>query len=425
MGYVSFVLIIACLPFLPSGNVPRWALLSIVAAVLLFRVRFGWGVIAFCSYLGLMAAVAPVGYDAAFILWHFLLYVVLFLYSKQFAEKFAIRGELNYACKINDIKSPGLYGSVVGSALGFWVNSAVVLAQWGLNWGFFPQVDPTSGPAGMFYLVNFATEPCAMVLALCVGYRLWWLIPGLLPTLLLGSRAPILALGIAAGVALWRRGKSWTDPLDGRFLGILAALAAAIFVLARGKAGIYISEDLAQRIAVWRDTLPHLTLLGHGIGSWIAEFPAFQISIPTLRLRFENTHNDYLQIAYELGLPGVILIGILFLQTGRNLVQPEAYAMIIFLMIAVFDFPLYEPVSGYLAALCAGRLFSGGARLRLPVPALGLALWRRLVNRQHAVFRVVGAVFSAHPLASLRSWLLRRVARRSQGHLLHRGSAAP
>lgn len=414
MGVVVFVLMVACMPNLPEGaTVPRWAFLSIVSAILFFRVRFGWTTILIGSYLGIMAAVAPIGYDAAFILWHFLLYIVLFLYAQQ--------------------RLPDLRQVAIGGALGLTVNSAVVLGQWYWGWTFIPQIEPMSG---LFYNFNFATEPAAMVMALVVGHRLWWLIPGLLPTLLTGSRAPILALGLAAMLALWRRGNKWDDPLNGRFVAILAMLAAALFILARGKTGIYISEDLAQRFAVWRDTVPHVNFFGHGIGSFIADFPTYQTHINALSLRFEHAHNDYLQVAYELGIGGLILLVVLAARmyvkgfSGRKWERvgesrnPEWYAMIVFLGIAVFDFPLYEPCTGTLAALCAGRLFAGCPGLRDLLASWRFRLWDRAKDAQPVVFSVCSAVFSAHPFAPQRPRLPDRPGRRSGRHPLDRGGIA-
>ena len=66
MKYAFFILTALVVPILPSGaTVPRWAFVSVMAATLLFKIElsvWAWAVIA---YVGLMAWIAPVGYDAA------------------------------------------------------------------------------------------------------------------------------------------------------------------------------------------------------------------------------------------------------------------------------------------------------------------------------------------------------------------------
>jgi len=336
MGALFFLVVVACVPFMPAGaTVPRWAILSIAAAVLLFRTNISWVGVAVVGYLTLMAYVAPSGFDAAFIYWHFLVVVALFGF-------FVTR----------DIK-----GAMLGAALGFWVNSAVVLAQYYLNWQKIPQIIPNGG---LFYNHFMASEAAAIVLAVIVGYRLWWLIPGILPTLALGARHSLIALGIAAGAGLWRYS---------RFAAMMAALGLFLFAFAlmKGEGGhkmILISPDFLQRVGVWIDTIPHIRPWGHGLGSFIANYPSFQTHSISLQLRFENAHNDYIQLLYELGLGGALLISIVAARMVTAMPSPAWYGLIVFLVEACFGFPLYEPVSAALAAVCAAGVFNGCGSLR-------------------------------------------------------------
>jgi hypothetical protein len=385
---IFFVLTVLTLPFLPSGGtVPRWAFLSMVCAGLLFQMNIHPFLMLFAVYLAVMAYIAPVGYEAAFIFWHFLLLAVLFCWATN-AKMLWI---------------------TVGAALGMWVNSAVVLAQWWWDWQAIPQLIPNSG---LFYNHNMGAEAAAMILALVVGYRLWLLVPGLLPTLFFSSRAPVLALGIAGGLALWRYS---------RFMAMLLPLGAALFVFAvmkgeGGFRGVVFSADFMQRIGVWQDMLPQMIVWGHGLGSFIVDYPAFQRHTSSLLLRFENAHNDYLQIAYELGLGGVILIFILLARMSAAPASPAWYAMIVFLLEAAFGFPTYEPVSGALAACCAAVVFCGCTSLRDLLPARRSRIWARVADYGNAAFCFGVYLLPTHPLTPLRFRLFHHPKHGSRGH---------
>lgn len=376
-AFLFFILTIITVPFMPSGGtVPRWAFLSIMCAVFLFRNSLSWPFLGMVAYLLLMAWVGPVGFDAAFIFWHFLLLAVLFCWAQ----------------------GANLKHIAIGAGLGMAVNSGFVIGQV-LGWNVIPQLVPNSG---LFYNHNMGAEAAAMILALVVTYRLWWLIPGILPTLAFGSRAPILALGVAAGCVLWR----WS-----RFAALMTTLGVTLFVVVfmqgeGGHRGVIVSADLMQRIGVWQDMLPHLTIWGHGLGSFIGEYPAFQHHTNPLELRFENAHNDFLQVTYELGLGGIVLIGVLLMRMIAAPFSPAWYALVVFLVEACFGFPLYEPVSGALAACCAGVLFAGCDSLRGLLPDRRSRVWARLAHHEFGPFRHGGAVFPALALPPLGTGLL-------------------
>jgi hypothetical protein len=372
---VFFVLTVLAFPFLPSGGtVPRWAFLSLICAWFLFKIRIPPLLILFAVYLTVMAYIAPVVYEAAFIFWHFLVLAVLFCWAQH-------RNKEEYFLEM----------VTIGAALGMTVNSVVVLIQAFTDWQGIPQLIPNSG---LFYNHNMGAEAAAMVLALVVGYRLWWLVPGLLPTLWFASRAPILSLGIAGGLALWR---------ISRFAAMLVPLGCALFVFGvmkgeGGFRGVVLSADFLQRVGVWTDMLPQMTVWGHGLGSFIVDYPAFQRHTSSLMLRFENAHNDYLQVAYEMGLAGMLLIAILLAWMAAAPRSPAWYAMIVFLGEAAFGFPLYEPVSGALAACCAAVVFSGCTGLRDFLPARRSRIWARVADYGTAPFRLGVYLLPTNPL---------------------------
>lgn len=401
---VFFILTVITVPFMPSGGtVPRWAFLSLVCAALFMRINISWALIGFTAWTLLMAYVGPVSFEAMFIWWHFALYAVLFAWASRWFNRSLPSGEIDPVREAG-LGSGSLKRITIGCAAAMTINSAVVLIQAFTGWEGIPQLIPNSG---LFYNHNMGAEAAAMILMLAIAYRLWWLVPGILPTLWFGSRAPVIALGVAAGLALWR----WS-----RFAACLATLAFALLVVTmRGEGGhryVFVSADLVQRIGVWQDMLPRLTIWGHGLGSFLVEYPSFQAHSPALALRFENAHNDFLQVVYELGLGGLILIVVLLLRMAAAPRSPAWYALVVFLVEACFGFPLYEPVSGALAACCAGVVFAGCTGLRDLKPTWRSGVWARVEDAGLAPFPTRGSAFPAVAFASWRPRLWFYYARR-------------
>ena len=376
MGIVFFVLTVIVVPFLPAGGtVPRWAFLSLVCAGLLTRVRLTWGIYTAAGYLALMAWVAPVGFDAAYLYWHALLLIVIFGFARDYDRMDAM---------------------IVGAGLGLAVSSAFVIAQY-FGYTGVPELQPFSG---LFYNRNLASEAAAMVLVMAVYTRRWWLVPGLLPTLAVGSRSPLLAIAFVAAVGLYRAGWRW-------MLLLIPAVAVAL-MLAIGD--FHHSSQLAtldERFGVWLDTLRGLTLFGHGLGSFMPEFPLLQTHKPTLEWRYENTHNDVLQVIYELGLPAAVVLAVAATRFARAFPSAAWYGLLVFVIEGLFAFPLYEPVTGAMAAVCAGSIFADGLGVWPVIAAGGRRIWARHADHAAAVFPGGGSHLSAQPDPALWRSILR------------------
>lgn len=360
MGTLFFFLTVLVVPGFPAGAlVGRWALLAAAAAFLFFRCElspWGWALLA---YLGLAAWIAPVGYEASNLYCHAAMFVVVYAYASGMKD---------------------LRRVAIGLGLGFAVNSAVTVAQHFIDLSWIPQITPDGG---LYFNRNIASEGAAMALAMVVGYRLWWLVPGILPTLAFGSRAPVLALGVVGAMAIWRKSK---------LLAVLAATVPTIIAVtwlqfhgvSGGKAPWL--QDLWQRVGTWYDGARGFTILGQGLGSWIVNFPLYQHSSNALQLRWENAHNDVVQIIFELGVVGAVLViaGLWRLLLSPR--APEYYCLCVFVLCGGVGFPLYEPVSGALAAACAGVLFSGLPPVRGHLARFGLRLWDGLANKRPGLF---------------------------------------
>jgi len=133
-------------------------------------------------------------------------------------------------------------------------------------------------------------------------------------------------------------------------------------------------SDLWLRLGTWYDAMHGFTVLGRGLGSFIVEFPRFQQYSSPLSLRWENAHNDIVQILFELGIGGFVLIALFAIRLAQAERRPEFYALVVFLVEGLFGFPLYQPVTGGLAAVCAGCIFGHGYSLRFELDRFGLRI---------------------------------------------------
>ena len=386
-GVLFFVLTVLCIPVLPDGaEIPRWGFMAAVAAVTIWRLELTSTFFIVVAYVAGMALLSPAGFDATLLFMHFLILAVLF-------------------CTRFDLRQ-----ATMGAAIGMAVNSLFMLFQ---HYGYtaIPMLSPMPG---LFYNRNIGAEAAGMVLALAVVYRLWWFIPGILPVLVFGSRAPIIALAVAGGCALWRRSP---------FLGLMGVLGGLLFVVTvmHDYGGL---TDLWQRVGVWEDMLPALRPWGHGLGSFIYEFPLYQRHTSALQLRFENAHNDFLQLAFELGLVAVLAAVVILVQLWYTPKSPAWYALVVFLVEGCFGFPLYEPVTACLAAVCAGHLFAGNVAILDLWAARGPRVWAWLKDPRHAPFPLGEPALSRDQILQVGARLRRHNLRRAGGYPPDRGGVA-
>lgn len=339
MAVFSFLLTAGFLPYLPSGSlVGRFALLSIgVFAILLWRDYLWsfWLTVALIC-IGLLALLAPDPFGAVATGWTYMVLLGAFALGRSAQD---------------------LRPVIIGAALGLWINSAVIIAQW---YGYL-LVPHASDNSGLFFNRNLGVEAAAMVVVALFYWRLWWLVPGLLPTFTAGARAPILALGVAAGVALWRYS---------RFYSLIAFLSACLVISVLWSYNPAAYTSIAERLNLWQDVAGSLTFTGRGLGSFEYEFPLYQHHTDALRIRFDHAHNDILDLIFQFGLIGATLVAA-FLWRFIQL-PPSAgwYAVLVFFVEGCFDFPLAMPVTGFLFAYCAGHAFGVRPVLRQPVPVV-------------------------------------------------------
>jgi hypothetical protein len=236
----------------------------------------------------------------------------------------------------------------IGAAIGLSVSSLIAVAQ-AIGWQAVPTITPISG---LFVNGNFLAEAAALILVAVVVEKLWWIVPGLLPALALPlARGAILAAAVALMV---HYGAKWRIALP------IAAVCIAIF----GVALIHKSDaSLIERIAIWRSALNGLTFFGHGIGSVWSQFPAYDLRpLPHLDSP-ENLHNEFLNVAFETGVVGLILFCSLCLILAGPLDTARLVLIALFVE-SCFAFPLHMPATGFFGMVVAGHAMRGRYLLR-------------------------------------------------------------
>ena len=326
---LAFAVTVACISPFPDGAMaPRWAILSLSPLIAL---RMGdtlapVSIIAIL-YLALTLLWSPDRFMGAYLLWHFIVLAVI------------------VSRETRDLES--VFWAI---GLGLAINTVFVIMQIdGLN-----PVNGTPGLASPGLFFNRNQQNCFVALAIVglLSIRDW--------------RAFCLAIFVSLPL--------WTSPIQRAPLIGLAAAGAFLFIrrwplmlpacviLIVGMVFNLVSEParftgVLMRVETWARMSEGLTFFGHGIGSfyWASPF-------------MEYAHNDLLQIAYEFGVPGFLAaLAFLCYCLVSGPIVPRLI-LVVFAVEGLFDFPLYQPASAFLAAMAAGHIIHARARLRRPFP---------------------------------------------------------
>lgn len=127
----------------------------------------------------------------------------------------------------------------------------------------------------------------------------------------LGWRAlALMAVVAALLLGAWKAG--------GQSIERLQRTADAVIAFTEGKQGSGESNRL-QFIEKTTEMIAEKPLLGHGIGSWQQQYP---VRAQGLETAFMSTpHNDYLLYAAELGIVGLMLLGLIFVSLLRAAIK--------------------------------------------------------------------------------------------------------
>lgn len=230
-----------------------------------------------------------------------------------------------------------------GLAIGLGVSALVAIGQWGFNFNLI--FANHTKIAGLFVNSNVLCEISVIMLVALLVLKLYWWIPVTLPGIVLvHSRAAILALLITGFWYIYKHYRWW--------LRVLIPLAiVCLYLFYRDRFNL---TSLSERISVWADTFRGLTLFGHGAGSYELMYPKFAVDVDTSVARPRYAHNDFLHLVYELGI-GVLLIIPLIINTMR-IRRDETLILWSFGIISLVAFPLYSPMSAFIAVVVAGWL---------------------------------------------------------------------
>lgn len=244
----------------------------------------------------------------------------------------------------------------IGAALGMSLSSATAIAQF-LGWHGIPQ--SSIWPPGLFINSILMGEAAGLVLIGCAIYRLWWLIPGVMPALGLSMcRSALVALVAVTLIWMWRKSK---------WLAMIAGLVAVAMVLSMPTN----VSSLIARFEYWRYTIPQISLFGYGLGSFYTLYPTF--GGDTFLERPEHLHNDWIEFTFELGAFVAALLCAFFHAVGTG---PLAFVLVAFLVECCFGFGSHMAVTGCIAALCAGHLARGHADIRDLFHAGGISVYQ-------------------------------------------------
>ena len=259
----------------------------------------------------------------------------------------------------------------IGLSLGLAVSSVIAILQY---FKIDLSIVTTEKLTGLFINPNIYAEVSGMVLILILIYKLWWYIPVVIPGLLVSSRAVVLALGVSLAMFVWARFKlaSIIIVITSWFIALKLSARDTLFSdLSIGTSNLN-TQSLNIRLDMWYDMLFGFKIFGNGIGSFVYVFPEYNKHLDTTVSIAEYAHNDLLQLIFELGIGAIPLLIIAWILLKVNDVHKRA--LIFFLIIGLFGFPLHTPVVAFMLALAAAQLakLSLGGRIainssRLPV----------------------------------------------------------
>jgi len=191
--------------------------------------------------------------------------------------------------------------------------------------------------------------------------------------------AGLLALGLWALWGDWRQRRTWVPLAAVAIVVALLALTAWKLAPARilttftGQTGSEVAlrdPTLNIRTQLWIGTLQLVReqpILGHGIGSWQWLYPKHKHS--SVVSHTEYTHNDYLNLASDYGLIGVVLLVCVFAgffwQAARtsdpripsdegSFVVGSVAGVVAVLFHAIFDFNSHIPANALLLSVVLG-----------------------------------------------------------------------
>lgn len=223
-------------------------------------------------------------------------------------------------------------------------------------------------PHGLFGNRNMLAEVAVLTLLGCLAYRRYWFIPGLLPAIFWQpqTRGALLALVVGLACWLWTRSRV--------LCGGLVVLSAV---------GLWLAIDLrpssvTERFYAWEAVLNHLTIFGKGIGSLYTLSPYMTDVFETTIRRLDHAHNEFLEILFEQGIPGIVLY-VSLIGCASWAAKPDTRIILAgFLVISCVAFPWRIPANAFIGAIVLGHAIRSWRPLRDDY-----AHWRALLRTRY------------------------------------------
>jgi len=252
----------------------------------------------------------------------------------------------------------------IGVGLGVCVSAVIGILQLA---GYQPVYQMIT-PAGLYLNKDFFGQVAGVSLVLSTGLGLWWLVPGALFGLIATTSRDAWFAAVAGGcVLVWCWLPYWRWRVGFALTMVVAAVVALWLDLHIGLHGVDNQiggrlSSLNDRLAFWQYTIPNITFLGYGFGTY-----------PLFWQGWLHAHNDFLELAFEIGAGVLPLIGVFIYALGASVSPAAKAALATVLVTALAYFPFHEPTTAFLAALLAGHLCGCRDRLRVAQSARRVA----------------------------------------------------
>lgn len=252
----------------------------------------------------------------------------------ELMQLLALASVFVWGCTLKDLRSV-----TIGLSIGLAVSSVIAIPQ------YFqvelPILNAGKGASGLFINPNIYAEISGLILILLIINKLWWFIPVTVPGLLVSSRAVMIGFVVIGLMWLWNKSKLAVVSIIGSLI-----FAASFINIATG--------SIYERLNMWNDMSAGFNVFGNGIGSFVFKFPDFNKHLDATTSFAEYAHNDLLQLIFELGIGSLPLILIVALLLKVN--NEYRNALVFFIVIGLFGFPLHMPDTGFVVALVAAQL---------------------------------------------------------------------
>lgn len=247
-----------------------------------------------------------------------------------------------------------------GVATGFFANSNHMAALLVISVPFLFAIivslrqrarNPRAGSAVLLVAV-------AGLLVLLVGIFL----NGSLAVLLLGP-----AVVITSATMLLPQGMRLRGPLTAVALASIAAILVVYLTPLNDKLAASNATSFETRQTMWSTTIPAIKtngLVGSGVGSFPQVYPQYEDPAAVTTTFVNHAHNDYLEVALEAGIPGMLLVVAFFIWWGSRAVPiwrsvaADRYALAAsiasaaILVHSLVDYPLRTAALSAIMAAC-------------------------------------------------------------------------